>query len=428
MSTADTVELDLVELAAGGDAVGRHQGLVVFVTGGAPGERVEARIVERRRSFARAELVCCLSASEDRVAPRCELVGRCGGCSWQHVRDEAQLREKRRILAQALRKLELPEGWVFHPAPRPLGYRRRCRLRWRVDQRGVIVGFRGPRSRELVDVERCPALVSALDEGLRALRRALRRWGAGGGQGGGSAVLLADHEGANVHVSVRLDAGRGLSAYELLGAPLVGAVVQRRDGALERAGEPAVVLDDGLQASADAFAQANAAQDALLKRRVDQWVAELAPRRVLELFAGAGNLTSRLVAEGRRVEAVELSPASARWLRENAASWPGEVLIRERDAALALEEACAEPAPGLVVLDPPREGARALMPLLARLAPSAVLYVSCDPMTLGRDLALLRAAGYHLERLEGIDMMPQTCHVEVAALLSSPLSPPPPSR
>ncbi|MCK5800436.1 MAG: hypothetical protein KAI47_24775, partial [Deltaproteobacteria bacterium] len=260
----------------------------------------------------------------------------------------------------------------------------------------------------------CPALLPVLNEALEVLRHGLLAYDRGAE---GSAVLLADESAAVCHLSVLVDRGPALGPEGFLKHPIMGAVVFDRSGAVERAGAEGVSLGEaGIRGSADAFAQAQIEQDAWLRGRVSAWSDATAPQRIVELFAGGGNLTRVLAAPGREVVAVELSPSSLVWLERNVVGLPGRIEVRAGRAEVELEAISG--AVDLVVLDPPREGARDVMSHIARLRPKAVIYVSCDPMTLARDLTILGEAGYRIESLWGLDMMPQTYHVEAAVWLT----------
>jgi 23S rRNA (uracil1939-C5)-methyltransferase len=392
----DLVELTLDSLAFGGEAVGRGpDGRVVFVAGGAPGDRVRVRIVEDKRSYRRGELVELL-ASGARVEAPCPIVQRCGGCPWQHVDLAAQAAAKQAIVARALAK----SGAEIRPiatAPAALGYRTRARM----TVRGQAIGFQGRRSHEVVDVERCLALAPALDAALQAARRAL-----GGLIGDGGALSGLWGDGA---VELSVEHGEGADGPRLRAAAmaLVGS-----------AGIARVTVDDPA-APAAGFAQANAAQNEVLRRLVRE-AADAAGQQVLELYAGDGNFTRDLWAvaaggvavEGDRHAAARLRAALAAAGRPHWRAWT-EPAGRAVERLLANGERF-----DVVVLDPPRAGAAEAVDGIARLEPARVVYVSCDPMTLARDLGRLAQGGLRARVAWPVDMMPHTWHIEVVALLA----------
>jgi 23S rRNA (uracil1939-C5)-methyltransferase len=382
------IELTLDSLAFGGEAVGRDSdGRVVFVAGGAPGDRVLARVVEKKRSFARAELVRVLAPGA-RVTPPCPIVERCGGCPWQQVAIDAQLAAKQAIVERALHKSGA-QVMPIVPSPASLGYRTRARM----SVRGAAVGFQARRSHEVVDVEKCLALEPRLDAAMQAARRAL---GPLVGDGGTIAGLLRD------------------DGVEIAIATVAGADVARPAKALVgQAGIVAVTVDEP-RAPAAGFAQANAAQNERLRALVRD-AADARGRRVLELYAGDGNFTRELAAVAASGVAVEGDRSAAARLAEAARNFT----VVAEPAARAVERlARAGEHFDVVLLDPPRAGAIDVVDGIARLQPSRVVYVSCDPMTLARDLDALSRHGLVARTAWPVDMMPHTWHIEVVCLIT----------
>ncbi len=358
-----TLKVHLTELAFGGDAVGRlPDGKVVFVPLGAPGDHVSLRLTRQKKSMAWGEIVEVLEPGPGRRPPPCPLFGRCGGCAWQHLSYPQQLEHKEQMLRGILSRLDADLERLV-PSPAELGYRRRARLHFSGDG----VGFYRHRSREVQALETCPLLTAGLNRALPGL------------SGQGTVVLV---EGEDGMVSVSL-----------------------------RGGEPAarVKLAPDVQGSAACFCQANAAQEAAM----GALVADMSPPgtgEVLELYAGVGALTVALAPLCRQLTAVESWPASVELLRENCPDV--EALTMTAEQALARGGKY-----DLVILDPPREGAKGLAPALAATGAATIIYVSCDPMTLQRDARELQAEGFRISRTVALDMMPQTHHAEVVMVL-----------
>jgi 23S rRNA (uracil1939-C5)-methyltransferase len=414
-------EVTLESLAFGGDAVGRINGKVVFVPLGAPGDRVRLRLLKQTATYSSGEIIEVLEPGPGRREPPCPHFGVCGGCQWQHIAYDVQAAAKAEVFEAALSEAEAEQLVPLARAPQELGYRRR--VRWHFAARGghVVLGYFRRRSQDLLEIGRCPLLVDPLRLAMERCREAMGVLGTARG----TVVALAGGEG-EVHLSIRLERGErddleALAEREL-GAPVVGGLVQHGDQ--ERSfGAASVNLmlpeEPPLAGSAGAFAQASADQDHLLRRRVSSW-AGAGEGRVLELFAGVGNLTRDLAADGGEVVAVESSPASAELLLQNAESLPGSVTVLAQDAEEAVLNLISRRERfDVVVLDPPREGCARVTALLPELGARRIVYVSCDPMTLARDLVRLveHARGYRVERAGAIDMMPQTYHVEGVALL-----------
>jgi 23S rRNA (uracil1939-C5)-methyltransferase len=405
---ASPVDLTITELAAGGDGVGRLDGKVVFVAGTAPGERVRARVIEDHAGWARGELVEVMAPSRHRIAPRCPLAAdrSCGGCPWQHVARPTQLEAKATVVANALRKA-VAAGLLIQPirAVTPdHGWRRRARLTWaRGSGPRATIGFHGPRSTKIVDVATCPQLEPALDRALAAVRRLAPALG----QGGELHLALGQRD--EIHVVIEGPCERS-GAQALLGqAGIVGVTIDfggKRIGF----GATAIEIDEAIAGAADAFAQASEPGNRALGQEVRVALGAGADRTLLELYAGAGNLTRHARALGWQVTASDLiAPARPLEGVEHLIGRAPEVL-----AALGGRRFDA------VLIDPPRTGARDIIERLAVLG-ERIVYVSCDPATLARDAQVLIDQGWMPVRAVPFDLMPDTAHVEVVLVLEGPV-------
>lgn len=412
MSDRREVVVEIERLAAGGDGVARlDDGRALFVPFTAPGDRVCVRIVEERKRFARGEMTLLLAPGEGRVSPRCSLFGRCGGCSWQHLDYGLQVEAKRSILIDALTRIggfEAPRDLPFTASPDGYHYRHRARV---LAESGRV-GFRARRSHQLCPTSGCcPVLTSSLEAALQALEREVlaagdegprREWELSQGTRGVRVASLAPEDrerAAPIELQVagdrlRISAGVFVQANALLLDELLAAV---HGCAFPASSQLASRSSSDREAGAQAPAGA----------------------RIIELYAGAGSLTLGLARLAEKLVAVESNPAAAADLAENlrrAGLDNAEVRCQSAEVALS---ALSGLRPDVVVLDPPRTGLGApLARQLARLGASRVVYLSCDPATLARDLAILRDGGYALVHLEGFDLFPQTAHVEALAVMS----------
>jgi len=399
----DQVSVEVESLAPGGDAVGRQQGgegaraaddgRVTFLPLAAPGERVRARIEKEKGKVAWGELVAIERPGPDRVPPPCPLFATCGGCQWQHVTIEAQRAAKRAIVERAL---GAPVREMIAAGP-PFGYRDRAKL---AVGPGGTLGFRARRSHDIVDVPACPLFGPELARALPALRGTARGLAAGveidaqaGNDGVHVNVAHADPTSA-AHARREIDrlGAAGVVGLSLAGKPTLG---QPDVDVAEPGSAP-------LRVPADGFAQVGRAGNAALVAAAMEAVGP-APGVVLELYAGSGNLTRHLVRVATTVSACDGDPAAiARGARNvPQAAWSLRPPATEADT---------------VVLDPPREGADKAHLAAAARARRRIVYVSCDPQTLGRDARLLRAQGFELTGAVALDLMPQTYHVEVVAI------------
>jgi 23S rRNA (uracil1939-C5)-methyltransferase len=379
----EVVELRIESLAAGGDGLGHApDGLVVFVPFTAPGDLVRVELGVRRARWGRGVVRELLEPGPGRTDPLCAVFGDCGGCSWQHLDYPTQVEAKRTILRDALERIAhvaVPGEITFHPSPSHYGYRSRARV---VGQRGRV-GFRRRRSNAVCATRRCPILVPELDDALAALA---------------AAPPSRDGE------------------WELA----VGSDGATRSSALpvrESSGQISVtVAGEQLQVSGGSFLQANA----LLRDTLCEWVTEAAGSggSCLELFCGVGFFTLGLARGFERVLAIESNPHAVADLEDNlAAAGLGNVEILAEPVEHALEGELAL-APDVIVLDPPRTGLESgACEVLARISAQRIVYVSCDPGTLARDVGLFVDRGWELAELAAFDLFPQTPHLESAARL-----------
>ena len=433
-------DLDIVELAQGGEGLGFLEGRAVFVPYTAPGDRVSAD-VPAGAGPAHAELHGVLRPGDARVQAPCPHFGPglhagCGGCEWLHVAYRAQLAAKHRSFLETLRRIGRLAPGTYQdrgilPSPLPLRYRARAKFHFDRAS-GRLVFFRR-RSHERVELRECHLLEPELD----ALREAA-----------GPALARARLSPREVTLEWSRLAGRGAAFLRLAGSsssardraeallaalPAVQGVLLGVEGApVEAVGDPVLLHarrpdapSSAVQRSRpDVFQQANRRGNALL---VDAALALLRPEGedVLELFCGAGNFTGPLAARARSVHAVEAQGPALELARadlEDAAGpsrrsvrfFAGDALAVARGLA---REKGASPPYGAALLDPPREGARGIGQVLRDLDVPRAVYVSCDPATLARDVKACRDAGYALEAVEAVDMFPQTHHVEGVALL-----------
>ncbi len=385
-----TFELDAHGTALGGAAVARlPDGRVCFITGGIPGERLLVRITAMKKTFAEAEVVTVLTPSPDRIAPRCVVFGRCGGCQYQHVAYDRQVALKTQQLLDTVQRIggiRLPAIDEVIASPSAWGYRNRITL-----HRGTGAGSHGympVHGREVVAVSACPI---ARPEAEHAL----------------STMSKASWPDDAQRTTIRWSPGEGVVTYA---GDASDDLPWRTD---QVGGRP-------YQVPSGSFAQVNPQVADLLFALVGRWIAPLGAKQVIDAYCGAGFLG--LAVTGCPVLGLEVDKdsiaaadanAAARGLTASHAYIAGDV-----DALLAkhLSDASAQTC---VILDPPRAGCGArTIEALRNALPAWILYVSCDPATLARDLKALGGAGYSVQRSAMLDMFPQTAHFESAVLLA----------
>lgn len=396
---AELEELEIVidQLVAGGDGLGRFEGIPVFVPRTAPGDRARVRLVERRPDYARAEMLELLAAGPGRREPPCPHFARCGGCDLQHLDDRLQVRLKVLAVAETLKRLaglELPPDSVEILAGEPWGWRMRCQLQVGEIAGGPVVGYFARRSRDLVAVDRCPVLVPELEAELATLGRRLPAAGA----------------------PRRVDLAAG-DARQVTAAPVLADLPHGEISV--RVGEIDYRFD------ARCFFQGHRG---LLGDLVDRVVGPWTGERAFDLYGGVGLFALPLARRYREVVTVEGERVAARFARLNFRAnrltlepgVPGEGTPRREVVAQAVESWIGDGLPSgadRVIVDPPRAGLSGgvLATILAR-RPRRVTYLSCHAAALARDLRRLLAV-YDVERLFFIDLFPQTGHLEVLVQL-----------
>lgn len=385
LKVGDIIELTAERLAYGGDAVARYDGLAVFIPLAAPGERLRVRIVGRKKRFARAVIERVLEPSPSRREPPCEYFGDCGGCQLQHLTYEAQLEANVGFVRDALERIGRID-WphrirILHGEE--FGYRGRAQIK--IDKEAGRIGFNRSGSDVVCDIKSCKILLPELNEALRSLRAVA-----------GEADVW----------QLEIAAGESAVSFSPAFADLPA-------GALRRTVRGAIY-----NFSASTFFQAN---PDLLGELIDEAVGEESGELAIDLYAGVGLFTIQLARRFKRVIGVESDREAITFALKNlSANNIANVGFHATTAETWLAGSInggSHNSPDLVLLDPPRSGASAAIPMIAKLEPSRIVYVSCDPATLARDLRSLIELGFSVGGLSVIDLFPQTYHIETVARL-----------
>lgn len=401
-------DLVIERIGAQGDGVAAGP---VYVPFALPGERVKAEVAGERGRF-----VEVIDASADRVEPQCRHFGACGGCRMQHMRDEAYLAWKRQLVVDALADRGLSPRVEPAIAVGP-GQRRRVTLAARRTRKTVLAGYHAEGTHDIVPVEECPVALPALAALMPRLgtlvEPLLSR------KGVLDITLTAAANGIDVAISgVRSAAGQDARrAVADTAAELRLARVTADGEVLYLAAEPVVRIGPAVVALPPwAFLQATDRSEAAMRKIVRE-MASVA-RRAADLFAGVGTFTFSLAGTAE-VLAVESDVALLGALERAARGAPGLRRITTKRRDLHSEPLAGKELEGLdlVVLDPPRAGARAQSDALAASRVPRIVAVSCNPATLARDLRILVDGGYEIERVVPIDQFVWSAHVEAVAVL-----------
>ncbi len=381
LAANDKVTLTISDIAFGGEGVARPDDFVVFVPFVAVGEVVEAELTELKKRFARARLLRVLTPSPERAQPACRYFGECGGCQYQHLSYPAQLRLKHKQVCDLFQRIgglapELVAPVV--PCPQPYGYRNRIMIRsqWDKFKQGLNIGFIRADNRLVVDIDECKIAEPALNEQLKRVR-------AHPPPKGGLKVVLR-------------------------------------------------IPPEGWEVPPDSFFQNNFFLLPKLVEVVRERLRHAAPRHLLDVYCGVGFFSVELASLVESFVGVEYDRLAVQAARRNAASRDranGQFLGGKAEDLLPELLARLQPAVTAVLLDPPRKGCAApLLQLLRQARPAQILYVSCHPATMARDLNILCAdAVFNVAQVVPVDMFPQTAHVECVADLrpAGPLPAPP---
>jgi len=443
-----SIDVELTDLAYGGDAVGRYEGRVLFVPGGIPGERVRVDIVEERRGHARATLLEILRPAPERVEPSYPLLTDCG-CQWQHIAYPAQLTWKAHIVRQLLVRIGKQPDAIVHPTIgmsnglSPWHYRNIALFS--VGPAGEV-GFKLTESHDVQDLEDCALLHPALDIVYQRVRTKLIKYfgdslsemiqgftirgaiGAVSAPGTNAVKAVPTLLSLHARPGSMIEAPQQL-AHELITiAPgIVGVIVERVGGRYGRvvAGQEFLtdtVLGRRFRVSADSFFQVNLVQTGVLIERAMQMLEPQRTDVTLDGYSGVGLFSTFLASRASRVIAIESQPSAVMDARANAT-------LNNQNNITTLEGTLERILGQLhyrreridvALVDPPRAGCHPkALQALQILAPRNICYVSCDPSTLARDIATLCSGGrYRLVAAQPVDMFPQTYHIECLALLT----------
>jgi 23S rRNA (uracil1939-C5)-methyltransferase len=440
--------LTIEKLIYGGEGLAHHQGSTVFVPFVLPGEQVDAAPVEEKKKFVRARLSKALATSPERVLPPCPHFGICGGCDYQHMPYESQLKYKTEILRETLRRLgriDWPGEITSHASP---AWAYRNRAQWKVrpiknaragennacgvteehngssggpaDAPKLEIGYFRANSTALCAIEDCAILSPLLLKTFLSLRtalasglfpRTLREVEAFANSTDSKLLLTATFAGFPSRAAELAEKIRGI-APELESLLFFDPTRERMElfgpGFLEYE-----AVGSTYRVGHFSFFQVNRFLVDDLAREVCE--REQGGRLALDLFAGVGLFSIPLARHFERVVAVESNPAATRDLEANARSG-GRIEVRTADVERFLER--YKEKPDLITLDPPRAGLEPeAVKRIARIAPERITYVSCEPPTLARDLAGLREGGYDISEVHLFDLFPQTFHMEAVVRL-----------
>lgn len=415
------MQVKIESLAAGGAGIARVDGKVYFVTGGLPEDVLEIKVVKDKGKFAEAVISGIIEPSANRVEALCPVFDRCGGCELQTLAYESQIREKENILGETLRRIGGFQDINIEPikaSPKHYGYRNRVTLSAFFYSGMWHVGYNQKRSNRKVKIDGCPVADNLIESAIGRLSDVL------------SSISDPSYSLDKVHIS-----SNGLKAYFTLvtkqgrKADTLNVLIKH----LKRYEETENVSVLGQRevefeyesagfkflSRPSVFAQANYSVNVAMVETVLEWAGSDGGDSILDLYSGTGNFSLPLSRRALSVDAVEINRSAVNLAKRSAQlNKVDNIVFHVSSSAHYLQELGKDDNFDAVVLDPPRDGAKESLEGIANLSPSKIIYVSCDPATLARDLKSLAARGYELSAVRPFDMFPETSHIESVSLLT----------
>ena len=422
-------ELSIEKLVQGGEGLARlPDGRVCFVRGGLPGERCRVELTAGKKDFARGRVVEVLEKGADRAQPKCPLYGKCGGCSLQHLDSAKQVTYLERVERENFKRIaheELPDDFVIHQGE-PWGYRNRARVVYLGERDGHCrFGFRKQESNGVVPVDNCPVLTPGLNDFLKNAK---------------PSEIFKGQKRIPRDLELNLfDDGTGRVAYYYRGMPEARkrecSVSCVKIGAKQIKSDASVFFQSNLSLLPRLVQSVREAVDEGIASGVasDEWL--------IDLFSGVGFFAALLQDKFKRITTVERDPLCLEYAKVNLSEvqcksdsgspdhCPGQALAGMTKDGCSVENVSA-PAeewlvknvvdiPATLIVDPPRTGLPPeALGAIVKSSVNRLIYVSCDPVTLARDFAKFRAAGFALKRAEGFAFYPQTPHLEMMFVLA----------
>ncbi len=371
------LEVEIEKLSLGGDGIARLDGLVYFIPFSVPGDRLLVRVTEKKKNYARAEILEILSAGSARQQAPCPVFGKCGGCNWQHLNYKEQLIQKQNIVREQLSDFITQDTQLFtiHPSPNPLRYRNRVQLKFD----GKDLGFFARQSHDIVPIEDCLIAEDFVADQLSSLKKSLLE--------------------KKATAIPKIELARSLD------------------------GKVTLSFDESTHNSSE-FSQVNNLQNEKLVSTVLQWLTPLKPNKIYDLYSGAGNFTFPLMNQFPKASliGVELNSKSVQAAQEKIHDLnlsPLRMNFYLSDVELFLKKQVLDEN-SVVLLDPPRAGCSAqVVRALSQQKLQRIVYLSCNPAALARDLKLFQQFGaWKVIQIQPFDMFPQTDHIEILVELS----------
>ena len=441
------VELEVTDLGHNGEGIGKYEGYTLFVLGALPGERAKVQVTKVNKNYGFAKLIEIVKQSPERVQPMCSVYEQCGGCQLQHLSYKGQLDQKRKIVEDNLKRIGKLEDVVVHPTlgmDNPWKYRNKSQVPFAEREGGLIAGFYAKGTHDVIDMKECIIQQEKGDWMTQSVRRIAEELGI-------SAYNEQTQKGILRHVVSRV----GVNTGELMLIVVTnGRDFNNKEQLIERIVEEIPGLTSLVQnineeqtnvilgfksitlwgrdviydtigdvkfaISPRSFFQVNPEQTKVLYDKALEYAGLTGNESVIDAYCGIGTISLFLAKKSKHVYGVEIIPDAIKDAKNNAKLNGIENVTFEVGAAEKVIPEWAKKGieVDVVVVDPPRKGCdEALLQTIIELKPKRMVYVSCNPSTLARDLKVLEDGGFRTVEVQPVDMFPQTMHVEAVALI-----------
>ena len=416
------MQIEIERIAFGGSGIAKKDGKVFFVRGGLPKDVLEINVIKDKGNYAEAVIAGIIEPSPDRVEPVCPVFDLCGGCQLQNLSYPAQLRGKEHILRETLGRLGGLHDVAIEPiiaSPSEFAFRNKVTLStWFYDGNWHI-GYNQKGSDRKVAIESCPISTDIVDKTISRISDVLASLG---DRHYPLEKIHISSNGVKSQITLVPRHGRRRDLLKTLLKHL-RRHQETENISVSGAGEAGFefsILGNKFMTTPSAFTQVNSEVNELIIKTVLEWAQLTGDETVLDLYSGIGNFSIPLARQAREVLSVEISNNSVKLAKKSAqANSVKNIVFQNAACEDAVEILNQEKEKfDLVVLDPPREGAKQIIEGLVGLSPGKVIYVSCDPATLARDLKRFSELGYKVIKVRPFDMFPQTFHIESIVMLA----------
>ncbi len=429
--TNNKIELHIERLVYGGKGLGRYNNMVVFAPDVITGEKALVEIRARKKDYAEAELIQILEPSPHRITPACPIYHDCGGCQWMHMDYPFQVQSKREILSETFKRTLKMDDITIQPLipSSPFNYRQRAQFKVKEENGNYQIGYYKRETHQLVAVEKCLLLKPLLNKALKNIRELLN-----------SAEISQPKNLKEMHMHCSSDEraivfilyADGINKGELDNlfmkikeavSEAAGIIFIDKNKKRITAGSPYIeeeLQDISFRISGDSFSQIDWVQNKILVKLALDYIGDARYKNALDLFCGIGNFTLFISKNADNVIGIDSGKTAIDDAQYNSKkNLIPNISFMYNDVKYRMASLLAEGRHfNLVLIDPPRNGVgKESVNLIVRFQPSKIIYISCNPVTLSRDIVHFKANGYELKRLQAVDMFPQTYHIETIAEL-----------